>query len=94
MKLPEKIKIGGIMLNIITDEHLAGAEDKFGVCDLIRGQIVIDETQPEDHKEVVLLHEILEAINKEHQLELEHNQITSLASCLYQVLKDNKLCFG
>ncbi|QCX32467.1 hypothetical protein FDN13_01440 [Caloramator sp. E03] len=93
MKLPDKLKIGGIILNAITDEHLAGADDRFGECDLIRGRIVIDGTQPDDHKDVVLLHEILEVINKEHQLELEHRQITSLASCLYQVFKDNKISF-
>lgn len=93
MKLPNKLKIGGIILDVITDNYLASSEDKFGECDRMRGRIVIDASQPDDHKEATLLHEILEVINGEHEMGLEHKQITSLASCLYQVLKDNKLCF-
>ncbi|MBZ4662781.1 MAG: hypothetical protein JG776_463 [Caloramator sp.] len=93
MKFPDKIKIGGIMLEVILDKHLASAEDKFGECDRMRGRIVIDETQPNDHKEVTLIHEIIEVINGEYELDLEHRQITSLASCLYQVFKDNKISF-
>jgi len=93
MKLPNKIKIGGLYLDIVLDDRLAASNDRFGECDHIKGRIVIDGVQPDDHKEVTLLHEIIEKINLEYELGFEHRQITALASCLYQVLKDNGLAF-
>lgn len=94
MKFPESIKIGGLQMKIVFDDRLASSDNEFGECDHIRGMIIIDGVQPDDHKELTLLHEIIEKINTEHELELNHHQITSLASCLYQVLKDNNLGFN
>lgn len=40
-----------------------------------------------------LLHEIIEALDMNLGLGLEHKQIVGLEAGLYQVLKDNKLVF-
>lgn len=93
MKFPEYVKIGGLKMKIIFDSRLASSDDRFGECDHMRGRIVLDASQPDDHKELSLLHEIIEKINAENELDLEHRQITSLTNNLYQVLKDNELDF-
>ena len=94
MKIPKKIKIGGQWMDILQDKCLGAGDRAYGECDFMRGRIVIDSNQPEDHKEVTLLHEIIEKIKNENELEIEHRNITSLAYNLHQVLKDNKLSFN
>lgn len=42
---------------------------------------------------VILLHEILEAINYRLELGLEHSKLCILSEVLHQVLRDNKLSF-
>ena len=43
-----------------------------------------------DLENKVLLHEIIEAINFDYELKLEHQKITILESTLYQVIIDNQ----
>ena len=62
----------------------------WGGCRLGVG-IYLEKEAPKDLQESTLIHEIIEAINWELELNLEHNKITALESGLYQVLKDNKL---
>lgn len=38
-----------------------------------------------------LIHEILEAINEIHELNLKHSAIRSIETCLAQVLQDNNI---
>jgi len=40
-----------------------------------------------------LIHEIIECINNELELNLEHPQLSALATGIYQVIKDNKKVF-
>lgn len=80
-------------MRIVQDDCLASSDGRYASCDTMRGIIEIDANQPTDHKELSLLHEIIEAINRENELELEHNAIMVISNQLYQVIKDNKLHF-
>lgn len=64
--------------------------DSAGKCNTSKTKIWIStkENSPE-HAKCVLLHEIIEALNYRLELKLEHQQITSLESSLFQVFKDN-----
>lgn len=92
MKIPKEIKIGGLVYkveqkNLRRDE----VEDNSGYCRVNGEYIAINSELTDNVKESTLLHEILEAINFNHQLELTHSTIMTLEATLYQVLKDNKL---
>ena len=41
-----------------------------------------------------LLHEVVEVINEENELKMKHRVIQTLATQLFQVLKDNPGVFG
>lgn len=64
-------------------------EDQYGGCDTKGGRIWIAEGLSVERQEQVLVHEIVEALNFELDLELEHHTITLLEMGLYGVLKDN-----
>ena len=53
--------------------------------------IWIDSEGKKEYQEAVLLHEIIELLNEECDMNLTHQTISTLATSLYAVLKDNKL---
>ena len=63
----------------------------FGVFDPQNNKIQIadEDSITEDAKLSTILHEVIEALNCKLELNLEHNQISSLESGLFQVLMDN-----
>jgi len=91
--IPSTVKIAGQIMQVLFDNHLASSEDRHGECDSMRGRIVIDSIQPLEMKESTFLHEIIEKINKDNELDLEHKQITALGTQLHQVLRDNNISF-
>jgi len=92
MKLPKEIKIGGLVYKIEEkDLRITEVENNSGYCRVNDEKIVINSELTENVKESTLLHEIIEAINFNHQLELPHSTIMTLEATLYQVIKDNKL---
>jgi len=93
MIIPESVKIAGQVMTIKLDQWLASSEDRYGESSSMRGQITLDSTQPILHQQSTLLHEILETINKDNEIGLEHRQITTLATQLHQVITDNPNIF-
>lgn len=92
MKIPKSIKIGGQNYKvIIKDLDKSEAQNNCGYCRATDNEIYINTSISQEQQESTLLHEILEALNFNYQLELEHNKIQTLEATLYQVLKDNKL---
>lgn len=85
MRIPGKIKIGGIIYKIkIVDDM----KDKAGEYDSSKQTIFICKAK-QGSMEVTLLHEILHAINNEMgEVETEF-----LAQALYQVIKENPKIF-
>jgi len=95
MRIPEKIKIGGKDFKIehdttiVTDEGYACRGRSRAAMQLIQ----LNPGYPQQTIDCTLLHEILEALNTNTEIGLEHRQISQLEEHLYQVLKDNKLHF-
>lgn len=93
MKIPLAIKIAGKVWTVRQDPCLGVERSIFGEMRPVAQEIVIDKLLTNDRKEATLLHEIIEVINGDNELGMEHPQITTLASQLHQVIKDNRLVF-
>lgn len=91
MKIPGKIKILGHEFTIMMVD-LSEAET-YGYMNPNTNIMRLNKNKAQSQIDSTLLHEILEAVNHNLELQLAHNQITSLEASLYQVLKDNKLHF-
>jgi len=90
--MPNDIKIGGVRYKIIpSDSNITDSSGK-----VVFGSAVIhlDETLQHDMALATLLHEVIEVINEENELKLKHRVIQTLATQLFQVLKDNEGVFG
>jgi len=68
-------------------------EGRIGSCNYAYSEITIDPSFSADVQKIAMLHEILEALNTQHEYDLAHNIIASLSTCLYQVMKDNPETF-
>lgn len=87
------IKIGGILYNINMVKDLARDHNALGRCCGNSGNIDIDSDLEDKIKDKVFIHEVIEALNFEYELNLEHNKISILAMSLHQVLVDNMTIF-
>jgi hypothetical protein len=93
MKIPDMVKIAGQIFRIIYSNRLASSRTEFGNSSRMEGTIELDSTQPIGHQESTFIHEIIEVINAENELNMKHNQITCLATQLHGVIKDNLSMF-
>jgi len=87
-----KLRILGIDYDVaFMDSDLTGLANvnDAGKCYNTLTRIVISMDQSIAYQKCVLLHEIIEALDYRLELELRHNQITSLESGLFQVFRDN-----
>jgi hypothetical protein len=96
MKIPEKVKIGGLnyTVKLLKMDTEAGQDAIIGQHDSGQIEIIIDNTVPKDKQESTFIHEILEAINHIYGLKLKHHTLDALEAGLYQVFKDNDLLKG
>ena len=85
--MPDNIKIGGVRYKIIPAE--SNVIDSSGKVVFGSAVIHIDETLQYDMALATLLHEVIEVINEENELKMKHRVIQTLATQLFQVLKDN-----
>jgi hypothetical protein len=85
MKLPVKIKVGGLDYKL---QFVDGLAD-FGSTNFNKQVILIDKDLTNDNKVSTLVHEILEILNSQNDLNLTHQTISTLEAGLYQVIKDN-----
>jgi len=75
------------------DPHLVRDTGRLG-CSCGNGlYIKLDSTVPMPNQESALLHEIIEQINSQFELHLEHPAISILEVALYQVIQDNPEIF-
>ena len=92
MKIPKTLNISGRIYKIILsnrgeDDGISNAGTHYSWVQ----KIWIDKTQHQEGQESSLIHEIIEAVNEQNDLKLDHQQISVLETSLYQVLKENKL---
>jgi len=99
MKIPEKIKIGGFIWEVIESDDIANESATFGSTHFHHQKIFLEAGENQQKKEQCLLHEIMHAIfwqtglekrldNKEVNI-TEEEFITAVSNGLYQVIKDN-----
>ena len=91
--IPKMLNITGLEYNVEQKPGLAANRNLFGEISFMEQVISIDSSLKEDKQHETLLHEIIEALNNHHELELEHHKISTLAVGLFQVLRDNGLRF-
>lgn len=92
MKIPERITIGGFELavekqavNVMGNErgsHLTGY-----------GRILIAREVPEDYQSECFLHEIMEFIKHENNLDIDHQSLSTLSTQIFAAIRQNALDF-
>lgn len=93
--LPKNVNVAGINYEVKEVEGLTFDHGLGGQIIYPKGIIKIDSDLCEDKKEQVFVHEMLHAIFTESGYDdHEEDMVNRLGITLYQVLKDNKLCFG
>lgn len=103
MKIPKKIKIGGLDWDVVMSSDIADESSVFGSTHFQGQKIYIDPREKEGKQAQTLLHEIMHAIfwqtglyerAKDKEIRIKEEEYTQAMSFgLYQVLKDNKLDF-
>jgi len=94
MKIPSKINILGCEIPIqhcSADEMIEDDKVKIGEFNFENVRIRLLDTLDDSTKSIVLMHEIIEALNWYGDLEMDHIQIGALGAMLHQVLTNNKL---
>ena len=91
MNIPNKLKINGIEVAIKVEKRNKNGVNNCGSSACYLQTIWIDSEGKKEYQEAVLLHEIIELLNEECDMDLTHQTISTLATSLYAVLKDNKL---
>lgn len=94
MKLPDKVKIGGIIYDIELVDEIEDYIHNTEFCGRIifkKNKIRILKSYTFDRQFRTLLHEIIHALDEDLKIGFEENGICRLEAGLYQVLKDNNL---
>ena len=89
MKIPKKVKVGGLSYNIEIVDDLGDAS-ACGTTDYNKGLITIEKATNKEFEQQVFLHEVLHAINNE----MPEERIEFLAMALYQFIKENPEVFN
>jgi hypothetical protein len=93
MQIPEKIKIGGFMVDVEFVNNLMTDWQHSGEYHPRTQTIKIDKDCSEQEREEVFIHEVLEAIKSIYDIPLEHRDLSLLATVLHQFIVDNPEAF-
>ena len=88
---PKRLKIGGLWYKVkyLSDLTEVAGSNCSGLCAYREQILFVNRDQAKDALWVTLIHEIIHAINTE----VDERETEYLAQAIYQVLKDNHLCF-
>ncbi len=93
MKIPDKIRIGGIEYAIIHESRLNDGQALLaGQSRPMDCEIALAEESSHEYKSLTLWHEIMHGIEEQFQIDLGENRehiIEAFARGVYQVLQDN-----
>ncbi|MDF1510585.1 ImmA/IrrE family metallo-endopeptidase [Robertmurraya sp. DFI.2.37] len=93
--VPEKVNVAGIEYSVKNVKGLSNNHDKMGVVRYGTAEIELDADMSQERKEQVFVHEMLHACFFEAgYTEQDEDAINRVSAILYQVLKDNAICFG
>lgn len=83
------LKISGVVYSIKEIDGLARDREALGEHCGNTAVINLDNGLTSQIQQKTLLHEIIEAINYQYELHLEHNKISVLETAIFAILKDN-----
>ena len=87
-RIPRKITIGGVTYSIEQKSGLKVEGDDSMGCVLVHTHTIrLNKELNQDMKVKTLIHEILECIKFEHNLDLDHSLIESLEVGLFEALR-------
>lgn len=94
MKIPDKVRIGGVDYTVIMEERIIDAEGRAlrGQIDYNAAKIKLEpNVQDEQGKKQTLMHEIMHGIAKHFGLSIldDEDVIDKLATGMYMVISDN-----
>jgi len=93
MQIPKQIKIGGYIVSVEFVNNLMTDRQHTGEYHPRIQTIKIDKDCSEQEREEVFIHEVLEAIKAIYDIQLEHRDLSLLATVLHQVIVDNPEVF-
>lgn len=95
MQIPDKVKIGGHVLNvIITNDSDSIAYNEIGKTVLGKNVIYINSNYPQSRQEEALLHEMIHNCLFDLKEEQDEQMVERLGGYFYMVLKDNQFNFS
>ena len=94
MNIPKSLKILAHEYEIEIDPEMLIAGSSMGLCCSNILKIKVAGGIPKSMQADTILHEIIEALNYQLELGLDHNVISSLSASLLSVIIDNKLEFN
>lgn len=96
MSIPDTVKVGGHIYGVSYNPICSNDDGTVCLGRHCGSQEIIElhPGYPQGTQEAALIHEIVEALNWQNELGMEHRMISSLSEGLYQVLKENDLRIG
>jgi hypothetical protein len=86
-----KVRIMGHDVNIEYEAELSRIQGHQGYYDPVKSAIKVDSDMNQQEQTRILIHEIIEVINRTLHLELHHDQqINKLDAAMMQLFADNK----
>lgn len=95
MRIPEKVKVGGVTFTVEEVEQISSMPERVGEINTAYTRIQLRKSQSRQSMEVGFMHELVHgcmyALGKNDQSE---EFVEGLAQMLYQVIVDNPEMFG
>lgn len=88
--IPPTLLIDGKLFRVELRDERDAESTSYGACRVGTQHIWVSGNICPEQQAATLLHEVIEAINTEHELNLEHSTICTLETTLYQVLIGNE----
>lgn len=84
MPIPKRLKVGTVTYKVIL-----GSAEGLGHVDFTDKTVHFNTRYHQDFIPGTLMHEIIEIINRQYTVDLEHYQTSTLAEALLNVLSEN-----
>ena len=96
MKIPKKVKVGGITYKVNEVESVEGpSEDKcWGRITYSKSEIRLLNKLEKKQKELTLIHELVHALFTHCNIEQDENKVELISTALYMIIKDNPKIFS
>lgn len=93
MKIPGKVKIGGLIFSVERIKNLVRDYNSFGESCGNSQEIRLDADMSEQLTESTFIHEVLHMLDFVYCIRMEHDQVRQLESAILAFIKDNPEIF-